>query len=54
MKFFYSEMLDVEGIDRLTFVNNVMEVLTLSLICFNFRYIGCCVNCSVQTDHVSF
>ena len=54
IKFFYNELLDVEIIDRLTFVNNVMEVLTLYLIGSNFRYVICCIYRSTRADPFLF
>ena len=54
IKFFYSEAFDVEVIDRLTFVTDVMEVLTLLLIGSNFKYIVCCVYRSTRADPFLF
>ena len=54
IKFLYNEMLNVEIIDRLSFVNNVMEVLTLYIIGSNFRYIVCCVYRSTRADPFIF
>ena len=54
IKFFYKDMYDVEIIDRLTFVNNVMEVLTLFFIGSNFKYIICCVYRSTRADSYLF
>ena len=47
-------MFDVEIIDRLTFVNDVMEVLTLSLTGSNFRYIVCSIYRSTGADSILF
>ena len=54
IKFFYNEMLDIEVIDSLSFVNDVMEVLTLFLIGQNFKYIVCSVYRSPSADPVLF
>ena len=54
IKFYYNEMLDVEVLDKLTFVNEIMEVITLYLIGANFKYMVCCVYRSTRADPFLF
>ena len=54
IKIFYDEMLNVEVDSNFTFVNDIMEVITFSLIGANFRYLICCVYRSTAANAVLF
>ena len=54
IKIFYDDMLNIEIDRNLTFVNDIMEVITFVLIGANFRYLICCVYRSTAANAVLF
>ena len=54
IKVLYDEMLNLEVDRNLTFVNDIMEVLTFHLMGANFRYLICCVYRSTAANAVLF
>ena len=54
IKVYYDEMLMAEVSNELTIINNIMEVLTLTVSGANFRYIVCCVYRSTGANPLLF